>query len=85
MNPADYIHIGDLSERHQRALRHFVYRYRRGACEHGDLMGGRRWTPDMLEEQLDLSFYLLFELMEHEDSNAAKGESRDHSCAVREG
>jgi hypothetical protein len=67
MNPSDYIYIGDLSERHQSALRRWVGKYRLGAIEHGDLATNRKWTKDMLCEAADLSFYVLFQLMELED------------------
>lgn len=68
MNPTDFIFVGDLSDRHQRALRKWVEKYRKGAAEHGDLGTNRKWTKDMLSEAADLSFYVIFELMELEDS-----------------
>jgi hypothetical protein len=67
---SEFIFIGDLSPRHQRALRLMVEKYRRGALEHGDLEGGKRWTRAMLEEQIDKNFYMLFDLMEMEDAEA---------------
>lgn len=68
LNPHHYLYVGDLSERHIRALKMFVDKYRRGAAEHGDLATNRKWTKDMLGEAADLAFYVLFELMEIEDS-----------------
>lgn len=58
-----YLYIGDLSEKHQQALRLFVDKYRKGAAEHGDLERNRKWTKDMLDESIDLIFYHVFELM----------------------
>lgn len=68
MTDDGYIYVGDLSERHQRAIAKFVEKYRKGAAEHGDLQRNRKWTKDMLEEVCDLSFYAIFELLEMEDS-----------------
>ena len=69
MTDDGFIYVGDLSTRHQRALELFVKKYRKGAAEHGDLQRNKKWTRDMLDETLDLSFYVLFELMEMEDSH----------------
>jgi hypothetical protein len=68
MNPSDYIYVGDLSQQHQRALRYFVSKYRKGAADHGDLERNKKWTREMLDEGCDLAFYVIFELLEMEDS-----------------
>lgn len=68
-----YIWIGDLSDRHQRALRLFVDKYRKGAAEHGDLEHNREWTRDMLGEAMDLTFYMIFELLEHTNGDGPAG------------
>jgi hypothetical protein len=62
-----YIWIGDLSDKHQKAIRLFIDKYRRGAAEHGDLASNRTWTRDMLDESIDLVFYLTFQLLEHNE------------------
>lgn len=67
MNMDGYIYVGDLSERHQRALRLFVEKYRKGAAEHGDLADNKRWTKDMLDESIDLIFYHVFQILETGD------------------
>lgn len=68
MTDDGYIYIGDLSERHRRAIEMFVKKYRKGAAEHGDLLRNKKWTRDMLDEATDLAFYAIFELLEMEDS-----------------
>ena len=68
MTNPDYIYVGDMTPRHQRALRTIVDKYRAGAREHGDLLPGRSWTRDMLGELIDLANYATFQLMELEDA-----------------
>ena len=63
-----YIYVGDLSDKHQRALKLFIQKYRIGAQAHGDLDSNRVWTRDMLDESIDLVFYLTFQLLEHGDA-----------------
>lgn len=71
----DAIDIRELSPRHQAALSRFVAKYKAGAREHGDLQQGKQWTTDMLNEQVDQSFYMIFELLElEEQDNAASAE-----------
>lgn len=64
-----YIYVGDLSDKHQKALRIFVDKYRKGAAEHGDLASNKLWTRDMLSETIDLAFYMSFQIMEHLDGD----------------
>lgn len=63
------INVEGLSDRHIRALLWFVRKFIRGAKDHGDLAPGRKWTPDMLEEVVDKSFYEIFTLLDMEDAN----------------
>ena len=63
----DYIYIGDMSDRHKKALLIFIAKFKKGALEHGDLQPNKRWTKDMLDEAVDKSFYEIFELMDIED------------------
>jgi hypothetical protein len=65
---SDYIYIGDLSERHKRALVLFVEKFKKGALEHGDLRLNKQWTKDILDEAVDKSFYEIFELLNLLDS-----------------
>lgn len=63
--PSDYcIDVSGLSERHQDALELFVEKFKAGAREHGDLAKNKDWTMDMLMEQLDHSFYQIFQLLD---------------------
>lgn len=61
------IDISDLSEAHQKALRMFAEKFRRGAKEHGDLKKGRNNKKDMIEELVDCAFYGIFELLDMMD------------------
>lgn len=78
MKPEDYIYVGHMSDRHKAALRRICKKYMDGASVHGDLIPGKNWTKDMLEEVIDLANYAMFQLMEHEGAD-------DNSGAVREG
>ena len=61
------VDVTGLSDRHIVALERFIAKFRAGALEHGDLKPGKQWTPDMISEQVDTVFYLIFEMLEIED------------------
>lgn len=58
------IYIGDLTPRHQEALKIFVAKFKAGAKLHGDLKPSKPWTKDKLEELVDTNFYTIFELLD---------------------
>ena len=58
------VDVSNLSDRHIKALKHFIAKFRKGALEHGDLAPGKDWTPDMIDEMSDFGFYLTFQLLD---------------------
>ena len=58
------VDLTGLSEHHIRALQMFIDKFIAGAREHGDLEPGKDWTPDMLYEEVDRSFYTIFMLLD---------------------
>jgi hypothetical protein len=59
----DVIDVYGMSENHQAVLSEFVTKYKEGVREHGDLSFDVDWTPAMIHEQIDYTFYLIFQLM----------------------
>jgi hypothetical protein len=56
--------VTGLSDRHIEALEFFIDKFVKGAREHGDLVAGKDWTLDRLEENVDDAFYTIFMLLD---------------------
>lgn len=58
------VDVTDLTPRHIEALERFIAKFKSGAALHGDLIKGKDWTKDMLDETIDDCFYRIFQLLD---------------------